>query len=444
MPLGEIPITSYFNRAPAPKKRKQNAPSAPTKAPKRRRADSEEDVKAPKKQVLLAFPKATRKAVGAAPASPQGRPPTVNLEARVPPSSDSSLTATPLTRRSSSSPMHTPNSPMLPEDSPVPSSLHSRSPPITPPRPRRKSDAGKGKSVAFARLPSLSFRQADVPELTPDRGTDDGVLPPSSVVSSSRITSPNLHRSSPGGRFDDSVPSSQSQYFLPFQSPRQNDSPPIDFVPSSQSQYWPPTAAEPLDRDDDGFVVPSSQSQWLLPLHLNGVAIVTTDVAEDEIPSSQSQFEVELRPQNTSQRRASSVPSLLSALRRSAPLNLSLDVEDMFEEGSVEMAKVTAHKDKDDSATESDGDILVIPPRPPVPAPPPPPSQHDGYSLPPGGFSSCIDESMPDEGSLAGSLPEAVKDFYDMLDDGGSYPASFPESLRGKWDCGGTPEESEA
>ncbi|KAJ7047654.1 hypothetical protein C8F04DRAFT_1059605 [Mycena alexandri] len=461
MPLGEVPITSYFNRVPQ-KKRKQNSASAPTKAPKRKRVDSDEvdEVKAPKKQVSLAFPKAARKAARVAPASPQHPDSNVDLESRVhhptlnP--SEISLPTTPNTRRPLSPLLDTPALPVASEGFPqLPSSsIRSPSSPlVTPPRPRRKSDAAKGKSVAFASSPLLSFRNVNAPEhhCTPGSAPDDDDLPPSSVV-----PSPNLPRSSLGDGLDDDVPSSQSQYLFPFQlSPRrQNDPPDIDFVPSSQSQYWPPTAPEPIQRDDDGFVVPSSQSQWLLPLHLNATPNVPADVADAEVPSSQSQFEVELKPRNgfpSPTRRASGSASsylVQSASHRPSSSDLAVDIADMFEEGSIDPAKVKSLKDQDDSATESDDDIPVILPRPSAPLPPPPVSQHDGYSLPPGGFSSYIDESMADEGggsSSGSSVPEAVKDFYNMLDDGdGSYPASFPESLRGQWACGtpdGTPED---
>ncbi|KAJ7781546.1 hypothetical protein B0H16DRAFT_1498772 [Mycena metata] len=389
MPLGEVPITSYFTRVP--QKRKHNSVSAPTKAAKRKRVDSDEQIKAPKKQVSLAFPKAARNASRVASASLRHSDSNVDLESRVL-RSETFLPATPNTRhRPSLSPL--PDAPALPmasEESPLlppSSSISHSSPLVTPPRPRRKSDAANGKAVAFASSPLLSFRNANAP-------TDD------------------------------------------------------DLPPSSVSQYWPPIRPRrPSNATTMALWSLHPSRQWLLPLHLNATPNVPAYVVDDEVPSSQSQFEVELKPRNGfpfPTRRASGSSLVQSAPRRPSS-DLAVDVADMFEEGSVDLAKVNL-KDQDDSATESDDDIPVIPPRPSAPLPPPPASQHDGYSIPPGGFSSCVDESIPDEGSSAGSsLPEAVKNFYNMLDGGdGSYPASFPESLRGHWICGtpdGTPEE---
>jgi hypothetical protein len=115
------------------------------------------------------------------------------------------------------------------------------------------------------------------------------------------ITAANPVSSPLSERFDDAVPSSQSQYFLPFESQRCNESFSVDFVPSSQSQYMPPTNPGPIQRDDDGFVVPSSQSQCLLSREGAENFGVSQDiiarVADDEvIPSSQSQLELELLP----------------------------------------------------------------------------------------------------------------------------------------------------
>jgi hypothetical protein len=290
MAVGEVPITSYFTRVPQKKK---------SKTAKRKRHsvdDPEEDgqpvKKEPRIQPSLPFPRAStcRKPAPARVVSPPlvPRPHVCPAGSRIPPPSR-----------------------------------------ISPPAPLRtaESDAVQSKSVAFATPPSVSaFHHAINPPSDPDNSvadiaheSDEDEIPAASIVPSSQsqyISSPNLatipgHKririSTPGShsdsfQLDDSIPSSQSQHVptSPLSPRRWSGNSVIDLVPSSQSQYFAVTPT-PVERDDDGFVVPSSQSQWLLPFPLDGEEdispAVTGGAAFDEsIPSSQSQFEVELAP----------------------------------------------------------------------------------------------------------------------------------------------------
>ncbi|KAJ7638580.1 hypothetical protein FB45DRAFT_903280 [Roridomyces roridus] len=167
---------------------------------------------------------------------------------------------------------------------------------------------------------------------------------------------PSPTRSSPpptAYQFDDFVPSSQTQYLLPIESDAETD-----FIPSSQSQYFPP------ERDDDGFVVP----QWLLPKE-----VAKGSPEEEFVPTSQSQFELELQPR----------------------IRPEIEMAEIFEQPPLD-------------ASDSEDDAPVMPPKPPpAPVRSPSPSQ-DAFSL---------------SGS---SLPDALKVFSDC------FPESFPQSLKWK------------
>ncbi|KAJ7499215.1 hypothetical protein FB451DRAFT_1548888 [Mycena latifolia] len=466
MPVGEVPITSYFTRVPQ-KKRKEN----PHKR-KRLHDDEEYDVttrplkKEPRIQGSLTFPKGSRKTVSALSRRP-GTP------------SSSDVLAGPLhtpvagkrLRVASPSPAPKAHVPLaLVSDEPTPAHLRQSSSSSAPsPSPIRITPASqariakgndvKGKSVAFGMLPSASgFHEAiNVPNnphavARNDEPPDEDDAPSSFIVPSSQsqyISSTdlplqgrfNLHTpasQSDASQLIDHVSSSQSQYML---SPsRGNGRPNVDFVPSSQSQYITGTLA-PIYRDDDGFVVPSSQSQWLLPVHGKEDDCNPPDgLADDEIiPSSQSQFELELIPRPTS-REPTHVSFPGQSIGPSVRSHLDVDVEDMFDNAVVTGSASCV--DEDDSETESDDDV---PSRPrSLEAIRPPSPEHEEYSLQ-SGFSGGSVQSLPaDEcGSAAsfrssvGSLPSAVKDFYDMFGSGdASYPDDFPESL--KWSGGDT------
>ncbi|KAJ7122734.1 hypothetical protein C8R44DRAFT_981014 [Mycena epipterygia] len=471
MPVGEVPITSYFSRVPQ-KKRKENphTTSAPAKR-KRLHADSDqEDAPAPKKdlkmQAALSFPKASRKTVPVrtrsgtshsdTPATPDSESHSRNLRFNRPAISPDPPTSepSPLTVRRFSS---------------FPASPHAPSRPITPPALTRVRS--KGKSVAFATPSSLLATKSpknNHADLTNIAHWDD---PEYDIVPSSQsqyITSPNLITSSPplpepfmpsapSSQPDtsDPVPSSQSQYMLPSHpSPqRWNECSSIDFVPSSQSQYITPTPVPDVQWDVDGFVVPSSQSQsqCLPPVHLNGeddaLSHVTTNAIDDEtIPSSQSQFELELTPWpngGSSHDHASGgepTSPFLAVQSQDVAIQSDLDFDDMFE-GPFTALEGSAVADlKDNSATESDDDVPILPRAELIRSSSPVPEEYSLQS----GFASV--QSIPDDGysaasssSSAESLPAAVKNFYDMLEGDGSYPDDFPASL--KWNSGGDTQE---
>ncbi|KAJ7507463.1 hypothetical protein B0H11DRAFT_1967212 [Mycena galericulata] len=303
-------------------------------------------------------------------------------------------------------------------------------------------DIPRGKSVALTKLLSISSCPiAPIKDVNHWVKESDEDTPSSSFIPSSQtqeISSPDppksaflpLPSASPSlvPRYDDFVPSSQSQYIHHMHcSPRHDvgTTSEIDFVPSSQSQYL-------VQHDDDGFVVPSSQSQWLLPVHLYTEAKDTViDATDDEIPSSQTQFELELKPRELfSQRHTSGwEPSSLGVQypKVSLPPDLDIDITDIFEDPAVSDA---APAIDDDSPTESDDDGPIV--LPPIVTPVRPPSpQQDVFSLQ-SGYTGITPADGGSSGSSSGSLPAAVKDFYDMVGSGdGSYPDSFPESL--KW-----------
>lgn len=327
MPVGEVPLTSYFTRVPQEKKRKEN-PSPTNSAPAKRKRlnDDGEQVRAVKKketkQVSLAFPKAkdTRKT---APVRTSGGS---HHEARFPAlESPVVLDPVPDKRPTPPSPASTTTIATgdlidFTTDSPPLSSSQNTSPCSRNPLPQtpriEQDDIRKVKSLALAHNNDASCR-------TEARDDDD---PSSSFVPSSQtqdISSPNpLNSSLPSlpehsesrtlappspfdaSQWDDSIPSSQSQYILPIQSSpgHEGEISDIDFVPSSQSQYITPTPTA-IQRDEDGFVVPSSQSQWLPPFHSYG-EVEEDMAADDEVPSSQSQFELELKPASFCHRRA--------------------------------------------------------------------------------------------------------------------------------------------
>ncbi|KAJ6510095.1 hypothetical protein C8R47DRAFT_1096731 [Mycena vitilis] len=466
MPIGEIPITSYFSRAPQKKRKKNpgshkyNVQSAPTK---RKRLDSEESedsqtaAQKEKKQASLPFPKASRKT------APPRTTPQVRPQARLYP--DESMDSEPQTSPSS---VHTAT--RIPSPSPgmnnAVSGSHVNKLHLSPP----------GKKAVALPSPPLGSRHAINP---PKRNWSevanlddlDALSVPSSQ--SQYITTSHCHNPLPPGQSDDipssqsqsqsqyittrsslspepsndDIPSSQSQYFLPFESPRLRNDPSIIYsVPSSQSQsqYLPrpkpkDVEAEPVHRDDDGFVVPSSQSQWMLPLDdFRATPNAAITAADDEvIPSSQSQFELELMPSSASGRRR--CVSFESSRQPNARPDAEIDVADFFEDPSTLLSPAPL-KDQDDSATESDDDVPAILPKSSKLAQPPSP-ELDGYFLQ-SGPDHCAAQSLLDEGCSAGSsvssgsLPSAVKDFYDMVGSDGSFPSSFPESLRGQWECG--------
>ncbi|KAJ6599361.1 hypothetical protein DFH09DRAFT_1130845 [Mycena vulgaris] len=493
MPIGEVPITSYFTRVPQKKKRKKN-PETHSASAKRRRLVDAEDGEPAKKEVKvqgsLTFPKAPQKIAPARTTSRRGvttpRPSSRDesrllphvVAPRLPDSSATNILEP-------SEALHTPRSPSVGSNDPHslivggPSSLSSHTPafsrldPPAPP-PMAQGDATKRKSVAFASPSSASgFHHATdasdhahnvVHDAAWGEPPDEDDAPSLSIVPSSQsqyISSPTLPSPSlpepfnlftPGSQsdasqLDASVPSSQSQYTRPpkLSLRRWNGNDDTDLIPSSQSQYIIATTA-PVQRDDDGFVVPSSQSQWLLPVELDGEGNCrptsspdgTTSVADDEaIPSSQSQFELELTPWNGPARERS--PSLRPT--SGGEPDLDIDVEDMFENP---LATTDGVLGQDDSATESDDDVPA-PPRAfePIPSPSP---EHAEYSTQ-SGFASGDIQSIPDDGfgsaassgSSLGSLPSAVKDFYDMFGSGdSSYPEDFPQSL--KWTGGETQE----
>ncbi|KAJ7667714.1 hypothetical protein DFH06DRAFT_226751 [Mycena polygramma] len=467
MPIGEIPITSYFSRAPQKKRKKNpgshNVQSAPTK---RKRLDSEEPedfqtaAQKEKKQASLPFPKASRKTA----------PPRTAPHVRPRSLRDESIDSEPQT---SPSFVHTAtrmSSPSPGMNSAV-SGSHFNKLHLSPITPHGKN------AVAFPSPPLGSLYAINSPKCNWSQVSNHDELDALSSVPSSQsqyITTPHCHNPLPPGQSDDipssqsqsqyittrsslspeqcddDIPSSQSQYFLPFQSPRLRNEPSIiHSVPSSQSQsqYLPrpnpkDVEVEPVHRDDDGFVVPSSQSQWQLPLDYfratpNDANAIT--VADDEvIPSSQSQFELELMPSSASGRRRRGV-SFESSQHPTARPDVEIDVADIFEDPSTLISPAPL-KDQDDSATESDDDVPAILPQSFKPAQPPSP-ELDGYSLQ-SGPDNCAAQSLLDEGCSAGSsvssgsLPSAVKDFYDMVGSDGSFPSSFPESLRGQWECG--------
>ncbi|KAJ7688441.1 hypothetical protein B0H17DRAFT_1068749 [Mycena rosella] len=389
MPVGEVPITSYFTRVPQKKKRKENphTKSAPAKR-KRVHDDEVEDGEPPKKepkiQASLTFPKLPKDSLN------------LSTSRRSPPYACGEKTRS----------RHTP-------------SLHV----TTPSSPTRIVPHAKGKSVAFASFSCAPARNA--PEKAPDamRETTWGEPPDEDDVSSFIVPSSQsqyISSTSP------SLPDRVGSLFTPGSpSPRRwNESPNIDIVPSSQSQYFPAPPA-PVERDDDGFVVPSSQSQWLLPLHLDG----DDDSRPNSSPTSlPSQFELELIPRKGGSYRESSHVSCQSPKPSVQPDRI--DVEDMFEDPLVATTDNALDASRADSETESDDDFPPPPRTIDPPIRPPSPEQEE--------YSEPVDDGCGSSAaSSLGSLPAAVKDFYDMFGSGdSSYPDDFPESL--KWRGGET------
>ncbi|KAJ7117307.1 hypothetical protein C8R43DRAFT_1037089 [Mycena crocata] len=477
-PAGEIPITSYFTRVPPKKKRKANPPLHSDLSAKRKRHAAEDldeaaqvvkREKKEQKQRSLDF--STRGSHSTAPARTSGgtsrRAAATSgplFEGDFPISLDCGQTQTIFGAFDAS---HAPRlksnslaSFSLGTETPgsrnsdpshcsvrFPSSRRNASVERTP---RGKPNNAKGKAVSFATPPSVSQDHPDdgkhslrntahdtrdndfLSSSTPLSSQSHNVSSPAPVNS---LLSESLVAGAPGpaaSQPDDPVPSSQSQYLsLSPPSPRRFRSAGVEPVPSSQSQYMLPTS---IERDDDGFVVPSSQSQWLLPVHVDGEYACdsvphTVDVIEDEIvPSSQSQFELELIPRNggTCASQAQGIGAdcgqLLSPIAQTSDINAQS--MDMFEDPLPPIGNLVA--DRDDSETESDDD------------PPPVLPRVIEHIHPESSVERELEE--PSLASSLGSLPGAVKDFFDMFGSGsGSYPASFPESL--KWKDGDSQDE---
>ncbi|KAJ7095101.1 hypothetical protein B0H15DRAFT_828072 [Mycena belliarum] len=471
MPIGEAPITSYFARVPRKKNRKGLPDPKPAPFKRRRVHDIDDEVevigepvkKEPKRQGSLTFPKDSKKTsralrhsslVSTPAPHPHAARDAPTTEARV-----SSVDLAPVT---------------LPQCSP---SIHALR--ITPsPADYVKGNEVRGKFVALASLPSVYCSDATIDAPESHGATCHGEppyqddMPSSSIVPSSQsqyISYSDAAASQPD-RFnlsapppsqsdisqDEFIPSSQSQYMSASQIPRYrgNMSSDAAVIPSSQSQYITPFPA-PVQRDDDGFVVPSLQSQWSFQFPSNGrqdsdPGPLTVELADEEIvPSSQSQFELELLPRTRG--RSSSPPGMpvhpSSRLQPEPdiPAPQDIDVEDMFHHSSPRTADAFVDPPADDSQTESDDDVPTLP-RPPALSRFHSP-EHEDYDLS-SGFTNDSVRDMPtdDLGSLGGSepsslgsesLPDAVKDFYSMFGNGeGSYPDDFPESL--KWSAGDT------
>ncbi|KAF8211390.1 hypothetical protein K438DRAFT_1807225 [Mycena galopus ATCC 62051] len=542
MPLGEVPITSYFSR-------RLDQP----RAPKRKRVQEEDVQVGQKEQAILPFSKARK-----------------TKKARTTQDTDRTLDAEPCPTRKKSA--RTAKGCALPTPTHVShiasSSTRAPTPPfidLTSPNPKRTRHAAKlGKSVSFASsapltipntlnsptnnstnlnskpgLPSSSSHSDDITFLNPASSPlpDDRVpsspsqfyFPRESTPRKSKSSGLDVVDSSPPPttesveRDDDGlvVPSSQSQWLLPMDADtttdpdhRHDDD---SIVPSSQSQ-WLETTTKPVERDDDDFVVPSSQSQWLqqvegdtttdvvdrdddfvvpssqsqwlmpvgdpvanpdeddfivpssqsqwllpmggaqtepvphdegfvpssqsqLLLPTNGADSklahdVSSDDDDETIPSSQGHLEIELMPRGVY--KAPRRPSVAAqSSGKPPPSDLDIDVADMFD---GPLPEPPARADKDDSATESDEEP-VVPPRPSEPVQQSSPEQDYGSS-------SCTTQSLLDDGCIGtlssspGSLPSAVKDFYDMVGSSdGSYPSGFPDSLRGQWTCDTTQVE---
>ncbi|KAJ7068004.1 hypothetical protein C8F01DRAFT_1116523 [Mycena amicta] len=230
MPLVELPITSYFARAPQNKKRKAVAPPKKQAKPKRKRVDNVV-------QPDLDFP--------------------VNPVA---------------------STSNTPRSP---------SSQASSGPAALPPV------VGKGKTVQFAidLTDIMDCATSSTPENIEESvpSSQSQYVHPLPSVRSHYIQPLFQSSGFQNGDVDaEPVPSSQSQYFppppirRPEDSPAQNGSPPPELehdedVPSSQSQWLLPTAAY-----DD---VPSSQSQYDHELVPSRSVVDLKDAFETPLPS---------------------------------------------------------------------------------------------------------------------------------------------------------------
>ncbi|KAK7061500.1 NAD(P)-binding protein [Favolaschia claudopus] len=446
MPIGEAPITSYFSRAPS-KKYHKNTGSAFKR--KRVEEDSDDEVQVVKKQVVLPFSKATG-----------------NKSAQTTSHTGPSIKRDPHTpRRLNRTPSHT-----------VPIASSSLSSPIidltSPPPKRHRPATREGKSVAFAS-----------PPLEPAYETaGDDVL----------FVEPFKNPKTPGLLFalsqpesvEDNVPSSQSQHLTLSQPSQGRDEPStVEFVPSSQSQYLLPRLAT-ISRsaeEDDHYIVPSSQSQWLVPNHPDignddeDVVVQSSQsqsqwlrpnqaeepepVEEDErtregqdersadllaydqvIPSSQSDSDTELAPKtayrspNRARRKTGTSSQPERDVSHTAAEDLRIDLADIFESPVPETGAPPREEQQNSSATESDDEFPLMLPQP---------SKSAQRSSPPAEVRSSQDDlaggrTFPDiEGSIEssqGSLPSAMKDFYDMLGSSqGSYPSSFPQSLRGGW-----------
>ncbi|CAK5262586.1 unnamed protein product [Mycena citricolor] len=149
-------------------------------------------------------------------------------------------------------------------------------------RDPKRTPTSLDSSITSQRQPASIFS-------TPDRSSPPPFVPPPQDQIQRRISS--VSDPVPD---DDSVPSSQSQYFGAL--PVLNDDDAAAEVPSSQSQ-WLASAPETLSSDEEDElalelpqisgldVVPSSQSQWMSSLD-------TRDVDDDEmaVPSSQTQY----------------------------------------------------------------------------------------------------------------------------------------------------------
>ncbi|KAJ6516152.1 hypothetical protein C8R45DRAFT_1206270 [Mycena sanguinolenta] len=339
----------------------------------------------------------------------------------------------------------------------------SQSQHLSPPPVRRDDDG-------FVVPSSQSQGLLPVTTTTPvDKDDDDFIVP--SSQSQWLLPVEGDTTTGPVDQDDDNfvVPSSQSQWLLPDTNTDAVERDGDDFVvPSSQSQWLLPVEGDRMTcPDDDDSIVPSSQSQWLLPMNKpksipqKDDAFVPSSQSQcllpmeaedltsnDEIiPSSQSQLETELMPRSgyRPSSRDSDETTAVEASRQLPPPNLDIDVADMFED-PLPGTPVAPPEDKDDSATESDNEVLVVSTRPSEPV---------RQSSPEPGYSPRCGQSLPDDGcgagtlgssqtwaSSQGSLPSAVKDFFDMVGSSdSSYPSGFPGSLRGGWNCDSTQVE---
>lgn len=121
-----------------------------------------------------------------------------------------------------------------------------------------------------------------------------------------------------------------------------------------------------------------------------------------------------------------------------------LDLAEIFENLPAMDLATPLNQDNQDSATESDEDAPTMMPVPSVSDLASPHPSRERYDLGPYSASQsgstaprgAADEdfgSAESPGSSLGSLPGVVKDFYEMFGGNGSYPQSFPESLKGTY-----------
>ncbi|KAF7313564.1 hypothetical protein HMN09_00512500 [Mycena chlorophos] len=176
---------------------------------------------------------------------------------------------------------------------------------------------------------------------------------------------------------EETIPSSQSQYYAPLVQNERNSSFEED-IPSSQSQYFYPPCAPSREETPSGSAppewpyddeVPSSQSQPVSVRH-------HADNDMNEIPSSQCQVDEEIQ----------SVSIRTSDVR----------LDEIFEEP---LPVLDDAKDMEESETESDDQTPIVAP-------------------PPAGLGEALEETPPE-----------LTDFLNMFGDE-TYPESFPQSLQ--------------